>query len=150
MALPAGYSELTLAQYMHGSLGATAALLGWDEPDESVTAPYDEAVNDALLLYGVSDIDQATEIKKIRIAARLAIWQRVLDWSYSLNDFSTDGDSFKFSGIKDAAMKRVKALEQEAAGVGITTGAAPTLRIYDMVYPDDPYIVLSDEERMTR
>jgi hypothetical protein len=147
MALPASYTEQTIAQYMHNTLGQTATLLGWADPAGGVVSPYDEAVNDALLLYGVSNISTATDIAKLRAAARLAIWRRVVDWSYGFFDFATDGQRFDLGELRELALKRLAKAEQEAAGEGIDVGNAPPVQMASIFYSNDPYIVVDDDER---
>lgn len=93
MALPASYTETTLAAYMHAALGQIAAALSY----ANTLAEYQEAVNDALELYGVSDVAQATDISKLRACARLCAWTKAA--SGVAYDFSADGASFSRSQI---------------------------------------------------
>ena len=52
MAIPAGYTEATLKEYMHTVLGPVATTLGWTVAD----GDYDEAANEAVAAYGVDDV----------------------------------------------------------------------------------------------
>ncbi len=71
MAVPSAYTETELKQFMVTALGHIAPVLTWTVD----TAQIGEAINDTLLEYGVNDIEDATDIKKLRALAKFTVWQ---------------------------------------------------------------------------
>lgn len=137
MAFPHSYDEGELASYMHAVIGKTAGVLGWTAPES-----YREAVNDALLAYGVTDIAEATDITRLRACARLAVWQAVADDTAAFYTFATDQQRFERRQVHEHAnamltRARVTAMRH---GIGLTIEADPIERI-------DPYTVVPDSER---
>lgn len=137
MAVPSSYDEHDLADYMHSVLGKTATILGW------TTDSYAEAVNDAALLYGVSDVADATDIAKLRACARLAAWQAVEADTVGYHDFSEDQQSFRMHQVHVQAVAKVKEARREAARHGVNTVAMTTTTIRRI----SPYDVVEDSER---
>lgn len=130
MALPASYTEATLAAYMATELGQLATALGY-----SGSAGYQEAVNGALALYGVADVAQATDIAKLRALARLEAWK--LAASGAAYDFSADGASFSRSQLMDQINARLRAAELEAASYADLPGYAAA--VTGVTYTEDYY-----------
>src|SRR5688500_72219 len=99
MAVPASYTEKTLAEFMHVSLGKTAKALAINfGPNDA--GDYAEAVNDALLAYGTNDIGTISgfaNIMKLRALARVYAWQHVVNNFATLFDFSADGGQYSRS-----------------------------------------------------
>jgi len=114
MALPASYTEATLKSFIHAELGTHASYLEWTVDGGS----YDEIVNDALGMYGASDIATitgASNIQKLRTIARLCAYRKVMDQYAAKFDFSADGNSIQHSQLHAMAKATVARLESEAA-----------------------------------
>lgn len=92
MAIPDRYSETTLAEFMLRELRSVAGELGWS--DTNPDGDFQDAVDDTLVLYGVNDIDNASNIPKLRALARYAVWKAAQKDAASHTDFSADGGSF--------------------------------------------------------
>lgn len=76
MAVPASYTESQLAVYCLDILGPVATLLGWT----AYTPAVDEIVNETLFRYGVSSINDVTDINKLRVIARWQAWRVAVDY----------------------------------------------------------------------
>lgn len=132
MAMPALYSEYSLGSYMLDSLGELAGILGMDDIVVS------EAVNDALLGYGVSDITKATDIARLRSAARVAAWRMALARASAMYQFSADGASYSRQQVTEH-IRNMLALEEAGAatfGMGNGSGVWATSFVLRI---DDPY-----------
>lgn len=140
MPVPTSYTEEELAQYMHAALGKTAEALNLTAP-----ASYEEAVNDALLAYGQTDITQITgaaAIQKLRALARVAAWRFVIANFAALYDFSADGGSYSRSQLLANAKEALKMAEDAALPYGENYAG----KIVKVRHVDDPYVVQSEEE----
>ena len=138
MAVPTTYSEEELADYMHAVLGKTASIIGWSSPDS-----YDEAVTDAAIMAGVSDVASATDIPKLRACARLAVWQAVEADTVGYHDFSEDQQSFRMHQVHIQAVAKVKEARREAARHGVNAVEMTSVTIKRI----SPYDVIADSER---
>lgn len=138
MAAPSSYTEETLAAFMLAALNKVAASLGWTS-----LADVQEAVNDTLLAYGVSDISAATDVTKLRALARVAVWQQVVAAVAVAYNFSADGGSYSRSQLQDMALKALAQAQTMAASYD------PNYRITTakIVYKHDPYLPIADEDR---
>lgn len=145
MAIPASYTEKTLAEYMHVMLGKTAKALGLHF-DPGGPGDYAEAVNDALLSYGTEDVATITgieNIKKLRALARVAAWQYVVDNFAALYNFSADGGSYSRGQLFEHAKEALKIAEYNAR----LLDSSYTIRIRKVDHVHDPYTVRDIEER---
>jgi hypothetical protein len=136
MPAPASYTETTLADFQLVALGPLAAVLGWTTTVEPAVV---EAVNDALLAYGVADAAEATDIPKVRALARLTIWRAVARATAGNYRFSTDGQSFDRQQVHEHALAMIAEAEREGGAVG----AGPGMLVASVVRDDasDPYAV---------
>lgn len=148
MTIPTSYTEKTLAEYMHVSLGKTAKVLDLHF-DPNGPGDYAEAVNDTLLAYGAEEINTITgleAIKKLRILAVASAWQYVVNNFVALYDFSADGGSYKRNQLFESAKKM---LEAAAGVVTANYGGSSTNRVrirkIDPIH--DPYTVRDRTER---
>lgn len=139
MAAPSAYDENTLADYMQAALGQTATALDL----EAAEGDFTEAVNDALLLYGADSIDDATDIDKLRAAARLAAWRMVEAQTAAHYQRRVGDVSLNRQQIHEHAVAMVRRMRVEAFKYGIdhSISVVRERRI------DDPYAVLSDAQR---
>lgn len=137
MAIPTSYTESTLADYMLAVLGVVGQTL------EYTNASFGEAVNDALVAYGVNEISQATDIKKLRALAKVAAWKKACDDLVGFYKFSADGGTYDRNQMREMAEKALTLAQADAAAydpsyvVGIVR-AAPV---------NDPYRYTPEDEQ---
>ncbi len=132
MSAPATYTETALASYMANALGEVGATLGWTAGNGKL----DEAVNDALLSYGVDDIADATDTKKLRALARLYAWRAAVASLPAFYDFSSDEESFDRSQMLTGAKLSLSIAEGDCAEFGV----GPMVAYIDAVdRTEDPY-----------
>lgn len=145
MAYPAAYTEQSLAEYMHATLGAMATRLGWTVDD----GHYTEAVNEAVAAYGTDDVEGISgrdNLRTLRALARREVWRLVLQSLAAYYEFSTDGQSFKPNQMSEQAQAALLQAEAECAALGIDDGAY-SVSIDSVIYPGDPYSYLPDSVR---
>jgi len=122
-------------------LGTVAAALDWTVADDAVA----EAVIDALLLLGVPDIAEATDIPTLRAAARLTIWRAAVGALAGQVTFSSAGSAYNLSDLQDQAERSLAVAERDAAVQGVDPGM--TARIGHIQWRHDPYTALPDSAR---
>jgi hypothetical protein len=111
MALPSSYTEASFSDYLHAIMGQVADLLGWKLEEGS----YDEVINDTLLAYGVSDIADATDIKKVRALGKLCLWRAVLISAIPEINYTADGTTMNREAIFQHAQAMLERATAEAA-----------------------------------
>jgi len=135
--IPTAYTEEALGEYMLTILGVVGQVLQY------TSASFDEEIADTLLAYGVANIAQATDIKKLRALAKVAAWQKANADLVAFYDYQADGGKFDRSQMQAMAEK---ALAQAQTGA----------LAYDPNYQaqvtrerpvNDPYRYIPDEER---
>lgn len=132
MPVPMSYTENALAYLIVVKLSDVATSLGWDAASFEVR----EAVNDALLAYGVSDIAEATDVQKLRAFALVMGWRAAVQALSARYDFSTGNHRFSRSQQFKAAESALATAEREASPYGLPGSEVKT---YQVVYTDDPY-----------
>jgi len=136
MPIPTEYTAETLQEFMHVELREVATILNWSVVEGSYAA----LVDNALELYGVTDISEATDIPRLRLLARVAVWRAVVT-AVSLDyTFSDLGATYQRSQMVESARKILADLE---------VAAMPYLDEYvvtkgEISSPDDPYRVQPD------
>lgn len=124
MPPPTAYSESIFADYLAGRLADLGPVLGWDAGSEAVI----EAVNDALLEYGTTDISLVTgaaNIKALRALGRRAIWRAVVQAVAGNYDFADSDAKFTRSQVQAMALEALKRAEADCAesvGIGLSVG----------------------------
>jgi hypothetical protein len=122
MASPTAYTETSLALYMVNVAGEVVTILGW----EAMSLPVTEAVNEAVLAYGVTDITTVTEpadIRSLRAVARREIWRAIVGALTSFHDYSApDGQSIRESQLQDQAEKALALAEADCVALGVDAG----------------------------
>lgn len=131
MAAPTAYTEETLKAYMHTVLGAVATALEWSVAG----GQYDEPVNEVLLAYDVTDIANATNVRKLRALARREAWRAAVNSLASNYNFSADGARHDLSQVYEQAQKQLEAAEADT--LAYDPDYAVTLGTMDTTY--DPY-----------
>jgi hypothetical protein len=119
MPLPTSYSEDAFAEYLERDLGEVATSIGWDAGSLQVL----EAVNDALLQYGTTDITGvvgSSALRTLRALGSRAIWRAVVKHVATRYDFTDIGQQkFTRSQIQEMALAALKVAEAECAEVGV-------------------------------
>jgi hypothetical protein len=111
MSVPDVYTESALANFMrYGILRKTADVLGW-----LVQADYQEAIDQTLLDYGVSDISDALNIPKLRSLARMNAWKAVMEANVPAYQATADGATFHRDQIYDHARQQYMAAVSDAS-----------------------------------
>lgn len=119
MPAPTAYTEATLATFMLAELGDVAGVLGWTTQDA-----VQEAINEALLVYGVDDIADATDIPKLRALARRQAWRSAVNSLTTRYDFTNPEGEYKRSQMVKAAATRLAQVESDAMPYDQNFGAA--------------------------
>jgi hypothetical protein len=147
MAVPSDYTEYTLAGYQQSVIGNVGGVLGWElDTDQQSPGDYQEPVNEALLLYPVSDIANAGDMNLLRACARVAVWRAVIGGLVAYYDFS-DGTptlSLKRSQMLASAKEALAIAEDELKQIlppehPANLGAGYAVKIRSMDFLDDPY-----------
>lgn len=145
MALPASYTETTLANLMHQTIGTAAAALGWTVAGNS----YSEAINDTLLALDIDDPADATSLAALRAAARFFVWRAVADATAGFHRFSLDQQSFDLAQIHKHAVERQQQAESEAASLGVELTSVGVVTITPLRDVHDPYAAyIPDDDRV--
>lgn len=111
MPVPTSYTEDTLADYMRtGVLRKTAEVLRWQ-----VTADYQEAINQTLIDYGVTNIEDASDIVKLRVLARMNAWRSVTEANVPSYQATADGATFHRDQIYDHAKEQFLQAQYDAS-----------------------------------
>jgi hypothetical protein len=143
MSAPTSYSEAIFADYLASVLGNFADLLGWD----GGSWPVQEAVADALLEMGISNIASATtpfQIRGLRALGRRAIWRAVVqavaaDYTVTDNNQTLEREQLQKQALVALELAETESLEWSPS-YGVT--------IISIKRPADPYVVLPDTERV--
>ena len=112
MSLPDQYTEDSLAGYMHDLLGKVAQVLGY-AVGAGTAGSYQEAVNATLLRYGVSSLDAALDLRKLRALAALEAWNKACADLAALYPFALDQARYERGEMfKQAELQRAGALRE--------------------------------------
>ena len=145
MPLPTAYSETLFADYLVSQIDQVAAVLDWDAGSVAVL----EAVNDALLDLGETDIAAVSDLRGLRAVGRRAIWRAVAQATAGDYSITDNGQRLERQQAHAQALAMLKVAEADCQMLGI--GADETafaVQIMRAVRPADPYTVLPDEERV--
>lgn len=107
MAIPTSYTEVNLTDYMCSLVSGIGPADTWTD--------YTETINDVLIMYGVDEIESATDIQKLRTVAAFAIWKRLDRSMAGWYDFAADGGSYKRSQVRDAVSAQLEKARADAA-----------------------------------
>jgi hypothetical protein len=138
VTVPTSYTEATLKAFMHATIGAVADSLEWT----TVGTKYDEAMIETLLAYGVTDIANATDIKKLRALARREVWRSVLAEVSSDIDFSADGARYSQQQLFTMAQQQFQMASADATPFDSSGSNVVSL---ETVNYGDPYMPLEEE-----
>jgi hypothetical protein len=132
------YTESTLADFMLDEIGQMATILSWSDLSD-----VQAAVNRAIRAYGVAAIASATDMDKLEALARVAIWQRVADYTVAAIKVSSDGASFDRQQIHEHATEKLKAAQAEA----LAYDSAYEVGVDRLKFIHDPYEVIDEDDR---
>lgn len=146
MALPTIYDEYLLGTYMQEAVKGVADALKLELTD------FDEAVNDTLLAYGVTNIAQATDIAKLRALAKVEAWRTVvnraanqIDYGQS-NGVAVAGSYEKRSQLHDQAEKALERAVSDAERSGyLSDSGGFVIEVGKMTFSDAYAGVMSSE-----
>lgn len=148
MPLSTYATEHDLAVWLSTRLDAgIAALLGWTV-GSSAPGSYQEAVNQALRLYGLHSgqtITDASDAATLEAAARLAMWEQVNDLLPSyITQGTPDGMTFNLAEMVTNAGNQLKRARVAAlrAGLGYSVEQRAIVNVYDFYSP------IPDSERV--
>lgn len=142
MPLPIAYTEETLGQYMHSELGQVAAVLKLENPVGDA-GNYQEPINDVLLELGVVDIGSVSDLRKVRVLAKLFAFQMAANKLATVYDVSADGESYHRSQIVDHVRNSITSILSECMAIGMFGYSAS---IQNVEYLNDPYNYPKDVE----
>jgi len=113
MVAPASYSETTLILYMHNALASVSDALGWT----ASSVELQEALNEVLLAYGVSDVTGIagiSNLRKLRALARREAWRAAMTEAAADYDFENEAGVMKRSQVFAQAQKAYVQAANEA------------------------------------
>jgi hypothetical protein len=139
MPVPTSYTEETLIQFMHSTLAEMATVLGWTVDG----GHYDEAVVETLLVYGVSQIAEASDIRKLRACARVQVWQAVSNATAGDYDYEAEDVSYSRSQVHAQASAMLEKTLLDA----MPYTDVYSVVIDEVIFKNDPYVYIPDEER---
>lgn len=140
MPAPTAYTENELAAFLITTLGKVATALEWTAATTQVV----EAVYDTIHAYGVSVIADATDVRKLRALARVAIWRAVVRDTAGHYAVAAEGMSFNRQQLHEQATRALREAEGEAAEIGAGVAA---LLVTPVTHVHDPYAYQPDELR---
>lgn len=136
MAIPSSYTESALRDYMLSVTANVAGALGW------TAVNFTEAVNDALVAYGVTDIALAVDAAKLRCLARAEAWRALVAAAAADIKFTADGATFERQQLHQHCVAALERAEGEAVDRGYMELFTTTIALGSMKH-SDPY--LTDE-----
>lgn len=142
MPIPNPHTEAELAEYLHRALRNMATLLGWSVAG----GDYTDIVEDTLLAYGVPDIDQALDPRKLRALGKIHVWKAVVATLAASHTVSMPGTALQLGDLQRQASVALEEARNDAVGYGLDAASVAT--IDRVLYVDDPYAYLPPEERM--
>lgn len=141
MSAPSSYTEKTLADFMHWTLSSMAGILNLS-PGSTDAGSYLEAVNSALLAYGVSAISEATDIARLRALALVEAWRMATNALAALYDFSADGGTYQRGQMLALARSNLANAQAEA----LAYDASYQVTVSRQEVLNDPYRYRADDE----
>lgn len=133
MAVPALYSETSLAQYMLNILEPEVYTC-FDWGIDSFT----EEINDTLLSYGADDVADMTDIKRCRILATFFAWRKAYRASSKFINNSVERDFRSQSQIWDH-IKEAYGEAKAAADPHLGDLNGYAIQMGTMIWAYDPY-----------
>lgn len=115
MTVPTSYTEATLADYMVLELASSGLSLAVDASSLA------EAVNTTLLKYGVTDIADANDMKKLRALAKVEAW------------------SYALATVAEEMFERVKENYRIALKDALLYSPIYSIGVGEVTYSQDPY-----------
>lgn len=104
------YTSETLALYIIRQARGVAPALGWATPED-----VSDIIDDTLLEYGVSSVEQATDERRLRILSRYFAWKSAVEQSAGKIKVSIGGQSWDRDKIQAQAKEAFLLAKDEAA-----------------------------------
>lgn len=124
MTAPTSYTEDGLRTYMHSIIAhddtcsELASSMAW----AVASSAYDEAINEALLVYGTADITTISgigNIRQLRAIARMELWRLVAGRTVDKYQTSEGAVSISKNQIHEHAVVMLDMAESEAAALDV-------------------------------
>lgn len=119
MAIPTGYTEEGLMNYMHAALEGVGDVLGFDPPHG-----YDDAFYEVMFVYGEDDVTAVSgshNLRRLRAIARVEAWRKVMAATTGDYDFRReDGATYNRSQMNAQARQNFTQALKEARQLGVT------------------------------
>lgn len=132
------YTEALLTRFMERALGDLKDEVGFT--DDTF---YLDAIEDTCLAYGVSDVVDATDVKKLRALARVCLWRDVLFKLTAMYDYSEEEEAAKRSQLYRQAESSLRVAERLAAPYD----PLRSVQMGRIIWKSDPYQYLPDDKR---
>jgi hypothetical protein len=139
MALPTAYTEKTFAEFLRRKIRGYAEVFHWDNTEAE--GDYQDVINDTLRIYGVSSIDQATDIARLELLGLRAAWRAVVEYAATEYDYATVGESNSRSQLYKQAQERLADVEAAVAATipEVAAASMPVIGIGSIRWRDDGY-----------
>lgn len=144
MAVPTAYTTTSLAVYLKYVPGDIIDVLGWNTDSPQVQ----EAVNDALLEYGVTDAASITgtdEIRRLRALGRRAIWRAIVQATANWYGITDNGQVLDRQQVHAQALLAFEQADNDCRAAGADPALA--VNVIHVQRVRDPYAVIPDAER---
>lgn len=136
MPVPTSLTETQLKTFLVTELGDVGTALGWT----TTTPQLVQAVSDAEVLLGVSDVATETNIPRAWAAGRVAIWRAAIRSLGAQFQYSADGQSYSRQQLQAMAKDSLAMAEADLA----EQGGGASIKVDRVTYAD-PYAALPDE-----
>src|SRR4051812_31054161 len=138
MAVPTVYTTTSLAVYLKYVPGDLLDVLGWDTDSPQVQ----EAVNDALLEYGETDVASISgtdAVRRLRALARRAIWRAIVQATANWYSITDNGQKLERQQVNDQALKALEQADIDCRAAG--ADPALSVNVLHVQRVRDPYAV---------
>jgi sulfite reductase alpha subunit-like flavoprotein len=145
MAVPTAYTTTSLAVYLKYVPGDIIDVLGWNTDSPQVQ----EAVNDALLEYGVTDAATITgidELRRLRALGRRAIWRAIVQATANWYSITDNGQKLERQQVHAQALTAYEQADNDCRAAGADPALA--VNVIHVQRVRDPYAVIPDAERL--
>lgn len=147
MPVPAAFTEVTLADWLHDQLGQAADALGLSPGgDTDGRGSYRPAVWATVWAYGdgIAAVEQATDLPRLLALARREAWRLAAGRATGEYDFRAGDVSETRSQLRRHIEAQLAAAEADAAPYDAAAG----LSVAAVVRPHDPYAFVPAAERV--
>lgn len=112
MTLPTLYTEQTIIIYLKVTLDTVEDIVAIS------FSKWTEMANDLLVMYGVTDYANATDITKVRALAKVVAWKAAMEAVSAWYKYSADGGSYDRNQIFEMCQSNYKNALHDASAYG--------------------------------